>query len=43
VGVALAFVALEIFKTWGLLEEIPVPFLVMLAIARAGTFPMWLT
>jgi hypothetical protein len=42
VGIALALVARAIFKASGLLEEIPVPFVVMLAIACAGTFAMWL-
>jgi hypothetical protein len=42
VGIALALVARSIFKATGLLEEIPVPFVVMLAIACAGTFAMWL-
>ena len=42
VGIALALAARAIFKASGLLEEIPVPFVVMLAIACAGTFAMWL-
>jgi hypothetical protein len=42
VGIALALVARAIFKAVGLLEEIPVPFVVMLAIACASTFAMWL-
>ena len=42
VGIALALVARAIFKASGLLEEIPVPFVVMLAIACAGDFAMWL-
>jgi hypothetical protein len=41
-GIALALIARAIFKASGLLEEIPVPFVVMLAIACAGTFAMWL-
>jgi len=41
-GIALALVARAIFKASGLLEEIPVPFVVMLAIACAGTFAIWL-
>jgi hypothetical protein len=40
VGIALALVARAIFKASGLLEELPVPFVVMLAIACAGTFAM---
>jgi hypothetical protein len=42
VGVALALVARAFFRGLGILEEIPVPFVVMLAIACAGTFAMWL-
>jgi hypothetical protein len=42
VGIASAFVARAIFKASGLLEELPVPFVVMLAIACAVTFAMWL-
>jgi hypothetical protein len=42
VGIALAIAARVIFKATGLLEELPVPFVVMLAIACAGTFAMWL-
>ena len=41
-GISLALVARAIFKASGLLEELPVPFVVMLAIACAGTFAMWL-
>jgi YtcA family len=41
-GIALALVARAIFKASGLLEELPVPFVVMLAIACTGTFAMWL-
>jgi hypothetical protein len=42
VGIALALVARALFKASGILEELPVPFVVMLAIACAGTFAMWL-
>jgi YtcA family len=42
VGIALALVARAIFKASGLLEELPAPFVVILAIACAGTFAMWL-
>jgi hypothetical protein len=42
VGIALAIAARAIFKASGLLEELPIPFVVMLAIACAGTFAMWL-
>jgi hypothetical protein len=42
VGIALALAAHAIFKASGLLEELPVPFVVMVAIACACTFAMWL-
>jgi hypothetical protein len=42
VGIAFALVARAIFKASGLLEELPVPFVVMLSIACAATFAMWL-
>jgi YtcA family len=42
VGLALALTARAIFKASGLLEELPVPLVVMLAIGCAGTFAMWL-
>ena len=42
VGIALALAARAIFKASGILAELPVPFVVMLAIACAGTFAMWL-
>src|ERR1700729_3716979 len=42
VGLASALVARAIFKASGLLEELPVPLVVMLAIGCAGTFAMWL-
>jgi hypothetical protein len=42
VGFALALAARAIFKASGVLEELPVPFVVMLATACAGTFAMWL-
>jgi hypothetical protein len=42
VGIALALIARAIFKALGMLEELPVPFVVMLAIACASTFAMWL-
>ena len=41
-GIALAVAARAIFKASGILEELPVPFLVIVAIACAGTFAMWL-
>ncbi len=42
VGIALAIAARATFKALGILEELPVPLVVMLAIACAGTFAMWL-
>jgi hypothetical protein len=42
VGLALALAARAIFKSSGLLGELPVPLVVMLAIGCAGTFAMWL-
>ena len=42
VGLALALAARAIFKASGILEELPVPLVVMLAIGCAGTFAMWL-
>jgi YtcA family len=42
VGIALALAARAIFKASGILEELPIPFLVIVAIACAGTFAMWL-
>jgi hypothetical protein len=42
VGLALALAARAVFKALGILEELPVPLVVMLAIGCAGTFAMWL-
>jgi hypothetical protein len=42
VGLALALAARAIFKASGLIQELPVPPVVMLAIGCAGTFAMWL-
>jgi len=42
VGLALALAARAIFKALGVLEELPLPLVVMLAIGCAGTFAMWL-
>ena len=42
VGILLALAARAIFKASGLLVELPMPFVVMLAIACAGTFGLWL-
>jgi hypothetical protein len=41
-GLALALAARTIFKALGILEELPVPLVVMLAIGCAGTFALWL-
>jgi YtcA-like protein len=41
-GLALALVARALFKALGMLEELPVPLVLMLAIGTAGTFAMWL-
>jgi hypothetical protein len=41
-GIALGLIARVILKASGLLEQLPVPFVVMLAIACAGTFALWL-
>jgi YtcA-like protein len=42
VGLALALAARAIFKATGVLEELPVPLVVMLSIGCAGTFALWL-
>jgi|SRR5579862_2883685 hypothetical protein len=42
VGIAVALIVRALFKAAGLLEEIPAPFVVMLAIACGSTFAMWL-
>jgi hypothetical protein len=42
VGLALALAARAMFKALGILEEIPIPLVVMAAIGCAGTFAMWL-
>ena len=41
-GIALAFAARAIFKATGLSSELPAPFVVLLSIACAGTFALWL-
>jgi YtcA family len=41
-GLALALAARAIFKALGVLHELPVPLIVMLAIGCSGTFAMWL-
>jgi hypothetical protein len=42
VGIAFALVARAVFTASGLIEEIPAPLVVLLAIACAGTFALWL-
>jgi membrane protein YqaA with SNARE-associated domain len=42
VGIAVAGIARVIFKASGILEELPVPFVVFLAIGCAATFALWL-
>jgi hypothetical protein len=41
-GIVLALLARALLKSSGLLQELPVPFVVILAIACAGTFAIWL-
>jgi hypothetical protein len=41
-GIVLALLAHALLKSSGLLQELPVPFVVILAIACAGTFAIWL-
>jgi hypothetical protein len=41
-GIAVAGIARTIFKATGILQELPVPFLVFLAIGCAATFALWL-
>jgi len=41
-GIALALIERALLKSLGLLQELPVPFVVILAIACAGTFAIWL-
>jgi hypothetical protein len=41
-GLAVALLARAIFKSLGVLAEIPVPLIVMAAIGCAGTFAIWL-
>jgi hypothetical protein len=41
-GLGLALAARGIFKALGMLGELPVPLIVMLAIGCAGTFALWL-
>jgi hypothetical protein len=42
VGIAVAGLARAIFKATGILPELPVPFVVFLAIGCAATFALWL-
>jgi hypothetical protein len=42
IGIAVAGVTRAIFKTSGILQELPAPFLVFLAIGCAATFALWL-
>jgi len=42
VGIAIAGIARAIFKATGILQELPVPFVVFLAIGCAATFALWL-
>jgi hypothetical protein len=42
VGMAVAGIARAIFKAAGILQELPVPFVVFLAIGCAATFALWL-
>jgi YtcA family len=42
VGIAVAGIARAVFKSTGILQELPVPFVVILAIGCAATFALWL-
>jgi hypothetical protein len=42
VGIAVAAAARVILRSTGLLQEIPAPFVVLLAIGCAATFALWL-
>jgi hypothetical protein len=42
IGIALALAARVLFHATGLIEDIPLPFVVTLAIACACTFAVWL-
>src|SRR5580658_881617 len=41
-GLGVALLARMLFRVTGLLDELPVPFVVMLSIACATTFALWL-
>jgi YtcA family len=43
VGIAVAAAARGFFKYLGILDEIPIPFVVFLAICCTATFGLWLT
>jgi YtcA family len=42
VGLGVALLARMLFRLTGLLDELPIPFVVMLSIACATTFALWL-
>ena len=42
VGIAIAGIARVILKSTGLLQELPAPFVVIVAIGCAATFALWL-
>jgi hypothetical protein len=42
IGIAVAGIARAILKASGILQELPVPFVVLLAIGCATTFGLWL-
>jgi hypothetical protein len=42
VGIAVAAISRAIFKSTGILQELPAPFVVILAIGCVATFTMWL-
>ncbi|HEY0803094.1 MAG TPA: YtcA family lipoprotein [Steroidobacteraceae bacterium] len=42
IGIAVAGITRAIFKASGILPELPVPFVVFLAIGCAATFTLWL-
>jgi hypothetical protein len=42
IGIAVAGIARAIFKASGILQELPVPFVVFLAIGCAATLGLWL-
>jgi hypothetical protein len=42
IGIAVAGIARAILKSTGILQELPAPFVVILAIGCAATFTLWL-